>query len=103
MLHRGTSSTLPGRGRTVRCRGVVVRARRRVRALPDLRQRAWHYELRPEAIAHGCPPIYADPRRTHGCCSDRQAPASIARSALAATLLADPSARSGRWGGPLSV
>jgi len=21
----------------------------------------WHYELRPEAIAHGCPPIYADP------------------------------------------
>jgi zinc D-Ala-D-Ala carboxypeptidase len=21
----------------------------------------WHYELRPEAIYHGCPPIYADP------------------------------------------
>jgi len=21
----------------------------------------WHYELRPEAIAHGCPPMYADP------------------------------------------
>jgi zinc D-Ala-D-Ala carboxypeptidase len=21
----------------------------------------WHYELRPEAIVHGCPPIYADP------------------------------------------
>jgi hypothetical protein len=21
----------------------------------------WHYELRPEAIAHGCPPSYADP------------------------------------------
>jgi hypothetical protein len=21
----------------------------------------WHYELRPEAIAHGCPPKYADP------------------------------------------
>jgi len=21
----------------------------------------WHYELRPEAIGHGCPPIYADP------------------------------------------
>jgi D-alanyl-D-alanine carboxypeptidase len=21
----------------------------------------WHYELRPEAIAHGCPPVYADP------------------------------------------
>jgi D-alanyl-D-alanine carboxypeptidase len=22
---------------------------------------AWHYELRPEAIEHGCPPMYADP------------------------------------------
>ena len=21
----------------------------------------WHYELRPEAIEHGCPPSYADP------------------------------------------
>ena len=21
----------------------------------------WHYELRPEAIAHGCPAMYADP------------------------------------------
>ncbi len=21
----------------------------------------WHYELRPEAINHGCPPVYADP------------------------------------------
>jgi D-alanyl-D-alanine carboxypeptidase len=21
----------------------------------------WHYELRPEAIGHGCPPMYADP------------------------------------------
>jgi D-alanyl-D-alanine carboxypeptidase len=21
----------------------------------------WHYELRPEAIVHGCPPMYADP------------------------------------------
>ena len=21
----------------------------------------WHYELRPDAIGHGCPPIYADP------------------------------------------
>jgi zinc D-Ala-D-Ala carboxypeptidase len=21
----------------------------------------WHYELRPEAVAHGCPPMYADP------------------------------------------
>jgi zinc D-Ala-D-Ala carboxypeptidase len=21
----------------------------------------WHYELRPEAIYHGCPPLYADP------------------------------------------
>jgi hypothetical protein len=23
----------------------------------------WHYELRPEAIDHGCPPAYADPTR----------------------------------------
>ena len=23
----------------------------------------WHYELRPEAIDHGCPPIYPDPTR----------------------------------------
>jgi zinc D-Ala-D-Ala carboxypeptidase len=21
----------------------------------------WHYELRPEAGGHGCPPVYADP------------------------------------------
>jgi D-alanyl-D-alanine carboxypeptidase len=21
----------------------------------------WHYELRPEAIDHGCPPMYGDP------------------------------------------
>ena len=25
------------------------------------RNEAWHYELRPEAIKHGCPPMYADP------------------------------------------
>ena len=23
----------------------------------------WHYELRPDAAAHGCPPVYADPSR----------------------------------------
>jgi LAS superfamily LD-carboxypeptidase LdcB len=23
----------------------------------------WHYELRPEAVARGCPPMYADPTR----------------------------------------
>jgi hypothetical protein len=23
----------------------------------------WHYELRPDAIDHGCPPMYADPTR----------------------------------------
>jgi zinc D-Ala-D-Ala carboxypeptidase len=23
----------------------------------------WHYELRPEAVDHGCPPTYADPTR----------------------------------------
>ncbi|RZS40880.1 D-alanyl-D-alanine carboxypeptidase-like protein [Herbihabitans rhizosphaerae] len=25
------------------------------------RNEPWHYELRPEAINHGCPPMYADP------------------------------------------
>jgi zinc D-Ala-D-Ala carboxypeptidase len=25
------------------------------------RNEPWHYELRPKAIAHGCPPMYADP------------------------------------------
>jgi D-alanyl-D-alanine carboxypeptidase len=23
----------------------------------------WHFELRPDAISHGCPPTYADPSR----------------------------------------
>ena len=23
----------------------------------------WHYELRPDAVAHGCPAMYADPTR----------------------------------------
>lgn len=25
------------------------------------RNEPWHYELRPDAVAHGCPPTYADP------------------------------------------
>jgi hypothetical protein len=25
------------------------------------RNEPWHYELRPEAVGHGCPPMYADP------------------------------------------
>jgi hypothetical protein len=25
------------------------------------RNEPWHYELRPEAVAHGCPPMYGDP------------------------------------------
>jgi D-alanyl-D-alanine carboxypeptidase len=25
------------------------------------RNEPWHYELRPEAVDHGCPPVYADP------------------------------------------
>ena len=25
------------------------------------RNEAWHYELRPNAVTHGCPPMYADP------------------------------------------
>jgi len=27
------------------------------------RNEPWHYELHPEAVAHGCPPLYADPTR----------------------------------------
>ncbi|HVW42154.1 MAG TPA: M15 family metallopeptidase [Amycolatopsis sp.] len=27
------------------------------------RNEPWHYELRPDAIEHGCPPMYADPTR----------------------------------------
>jgi D-alanyl-D-alanine carboxypeptidase len=27
------------------------------------RNEPWHYELRPEAIIHGCPAMYADPSR----------------------------------------
>jgi D-alanyl-D-alanine carboxypeptidase len=27
------------------------------------RNEPWHYELRPEAVDHGCPPMYADPRQ----------------------------------------
>ena len=27
------------------------------------RNEPWHYELRPDAVAHGCPPMYADPTR----------------------------------------
>jgi hypothetical protein len=27
------------------------------------RNEPWHFELRPEAAAHGCPAMYADPRR----------------------------------------
>ena len=25
------------------------------------RNEPWHFELRPEAVEHGCPPLYADP------------------------------------------
>jgi zinc D-Ala-D-Ala carboxypeptidase len=28
---------------------------------PVYRNEPWHYELRPEAVDHGCPPVYADP------------------------------------------
>jgi LAS superfamily LD-carboxypeptidase LdcB len=27
------------------------------------RNEPWHYEVRPDAIGHGCPPMYADPTR----------------------------------------
>ena len=28
---------------------------------PTYRNEPWHYELRPDAVDHGCPPMYADP------------------------------------------
>ena len=28
---------------------------------PIYRNEPWHYELRPQAVAHGCPPMYANP------------------------------------------
>ncbi|AXB48693.1 peptidase M15 [Amycolatopsis albispora] len=36
------------------------------------RNEPWHYELRPEAVEHGCPPMYPDPShdprlRRHDC------------------------------------
>jgi D-alanyl-D-alanine carboxypeptidase len=30
---------------------------------PIYRNEPWHFELRPNAIDHGCPPMYADPTR----------------------------------------
>src|SRR4029453_9673654 len=30
------------------------------------RNEPWHYELRPEAVDHGCPPMYADPTKARG-------------------------------------
>ena len=32
----------------------------------------WHYELRPEAIDHGCPPCTPTRRTIRGCSSDQQ-------------------------------
>ena len=36
---------------------------------------SWHYELRPEAIDHGCPPMYADPTHDPRTSSDHPTPA----------------------------
>jgi D-alanyl-D-alanine carboxypeptidase len=44
----------------------------------------WHYELRPEAIDHGCPPMYADPTQ------DRPAMDRTTRSTRRATPSASP-------------
>jgi zinc D-Ala-D-Ala carboxypeptidase len=41
----------------------------------------WHYELRPEAIDHGCPPVYADP--THDPRMQAAAAEGLAGSSLA--------------------
>jgi len=60
-----------GRHWTRRCHGVAVPARRRVWTLPIYRNEPWHYELRLEAIEHGCPPMYADPTHDPRCGSDQ--------------------------------
>ena len=44
-----------GRHWALRCRSVAVRARRQVRLCQIYSNESWHYELRPEAIDHGCP------------------------------------------------
>ena len=36
------------------------------------RNEPWHYELRPEAIDHGCPPMYADPTHDPRMLHDRR-------------------------------
>ena len=43
------------------------------------RNEPWHYELRPDAIKHGCPPMYADPAhdpRLRGKATSRRATAA---------------------------
>ncbi len=57
------SSRVRERGghRVLRRHGVDVRARRRVRPVPDLRQIVLALRVGPQAFAGGCPPTYADP------------------------------------------
>ena len=45
----------------VRCRGVAVRHGAEYGLCQIYGNEPWHYELRPEAVDHGCPPTYADP------------------------------------------
>ena len=58
----------------------------------------WHYELRPEAIDHGCPPMYADP--THDPrmqqMTSKDTRVTLARRSAAASPLVAPDQR-GLW------
>jgi hypothetical protein len=76
--HRGhVCSRLGGRGRhrALRCRGVAVRARRRVRAVPDLRQRTLALRIAPRSDRCRLP---ADVWRPHSGPEDAAVTASVA-------------------------
>ena len=62
--HRGHVSSRVGgrdRHRALQCHGVAVRARAEYGLCQIYENEPWHYELRPDAIDHGCPRMYADP------------------------------------------
>ena len=50
-----------GRPRAVQPRRLAVEHGATYGLCQIYRNEPWHYELRPEAVDHGCPPMYADP------------------------------------------
>ena len=49
------------RHRACRCRGLAVRHGAEYGLCQIYGNEPWHFELRPDAIGHGCPATYADP------------------------------------------